>query len=91
MAGEFSISNVHVAAMAGAMQAGALKRVEDDWAPDPQMAMTLEDFQKEMDSSGHVVGEGYDDCPLCQRTAQLLPDLLMQLMAAPQEQNGFVA
>ena len=90
MAGEFSLSNVHAAALAGAMQAGALKRVEDSWAPDPQMAMSLEDFQREMDASGHVVGEGYDDCPLCQRTAQMLPDLLMQVMA-PQEQNGFVA
>lgn len=91
MSGGFSLSNVEAAARAGAMQAGTLVRVEDDWAPDPQMTLSLEDLQRQMDEAGHEVGGGYDDCAVCQRMASMLPDLLMQVMAAPQEQNGFTA
>lgn len=84
MAGELSNANADAAARAAAMNAGALKRIEDAYAPDPQWAMTLESFQSQMDSAGHTVGGGYDDCPICQQFAGMLPDLLMQVMA-PQE------
>lgn len=95
MSGEFSLANVEAAARAGALQAGALRRIEDAFAPDPLMGLTLEDLQKQFDEAGHKVGEGYDGCPVCVRMAQELPTMLMQAMAppegAPPQQNGFTS
>lgn len=91
MAGEFSLANVTAAARAGALQAAALRRIEDAFAPDPAMGLTLKELQSQFDEAGHKVGEGYDDCVVCQRMAQELPALIMQAMAPPQTegQNGF--
>lgn len=90
MAGEFSIANIEAAARAGALQAGTLRRIEDAFAPDPEMGLTLDQFQKQLDEAGHVVGEGYDNCAVCQRIAQQLPEMIMQAMAPPEpDKNGF--
>lgn len=90
MAGEFSIANVEAAARAAAKQAGTLRRIEDAFAPDPSMGMTLKQLQDKFDEAGHKVGDGYDNCEVCQGIAQMLPELIMQAMA-PQEpgRNGF--
>ena len=90
MAGEFSIANVEAAARATARQAGMLRRIEDAFAPDPSMGMTLAQLQEQFDEAGHKVGEGYDDCEVCRNMAQMLPQLIMSAMQ-PQEpgKNGF--
>ena len=95
MSGEFSLANVEAAARAGALQAGALRRIEDAFAPDPLMGMTLGELQAQFAEAGHKVGGGYDDCAVCQKMAQDLPAMLMQVqqMAAQEQgappQNGF--
>lgn len=90
MAGEATQQMVEAAAQGSAMQAGALKRVADGFSPNPQWAQTFDAFQKEMDASGHKLGGGWDGCPLCQKMAGQLPQLIVQLrqQEAAQQKPG---
>ena len=85
MAGEATNQNVRAAARAGAMQAGAMRRIADAFSPDPGVGLTLEQYQQMLDQAGHKVGAGFDGCQVCLQFAGMLPDLIQQLLAQQQQ------
>lgn len=91
MSGEMTMAQVESAARASAMQAGAMKRVADGFSPDPGWGETFDAFKQKMDSAGHTVGGGWDDCEVCREMAGQLPSLIVALRqqeAAAQQPQG---
>ena len=79
---------VKAAATAAAMQADALLTIEDQWGGDPAIFGELLGIRNQLDVETHVLGGGFDGCPICMRMLALMPEIVQQALATGGEQNA---
>lgn len=88
MAGEMMEMMVKSATLAAAMQADALATIEDQFGGDPAIFGELLGIRDQLDAEAHVLGGGFDGCPLCMKMLELMPGVVQQALASGGEQNG---
>ena len=88
MAGEMVELMVKAATLAAAMQSDALATIEDQFGGDPTIFGELLGIRDQLDAEAHVLGGGFDGCPLCMRMLELMPDIVQQALAAGGDQNA---